>query len=70
MRASGFATTDEEYSLGIIGIARLALVGGEPVGFLSVAVPKVRFDAEVEARVRDLLARTAALLRSDRACGA
>ena len=62
VRASGFATTDEEYSLGIIGIARLATLDGEPVGSFSVAVPKVRFDAEVEARVRDLLARTAALL--------
>ena len=62
VRASGFATTDEEYSLGIIGIARLALRAGEPVGSFSVAVPKVRFDAEIEARVRDLLARTAALL--------
>ncbi len=61
-RETGFATTDEEYSLGIIGIGRLVSIGGEPMGSLSVAVPKVRFDAALEARVCGLLARTAALL--------
>lgn len=62
VRESGFATTDEEYSLGIVGIARLVRVGGEILGSLSVAMPKVRYDAAVEAKVRDLLARSAATL--------
>ncbi|MCX7676797.1 MAG: IclR family transcriptional regulator [Alteraurantiacibacter sp.] len=61
-RRTGFAMTDEEFSLGIVGIARLVTIGGEPVGSLSVAVPKVRFDDDVHARVADLLERTASLL--------
>ena len=61
-RATGFATTGEEYSLGIVGIARLVRSGGEILGSLSVAMPKVRYDAAVEARVFDLLARSAAAL--------
>ena len=63
-RKTGFATTDEEYSRGIEGIARLVTMNGEAVGSLSVAVPKVRFDDEVEARVCDLLERTASLLEA------
>lgn len=63
-RESGFATTDEEYSRGIEGIARLVRIDGNPVGSISVAVPKVRFDAENQQRVRDLLRKTAALLES------
>lgn len=61
-RESGFATTNEEYSRGIEGIARLVRVDGNPVGSISVAMPKVRVDAATEARVRDLLNKTAALL--------
>ena len=63
-RISGFATTDEEYSRGIEGIARLVTIGGEAVGSLSVAVPKVRYDKEMAARVMDLLGRTASLLEA------
>lgn len=61
-RHTGFAMTDEEFSRGIVGIARLATMGGVPVGSLSVAVPKVRFDDDLHARVADLLERTAGLL--------
>lgn len=61
-RRTGFAMTDEEFSLGIIGIARLVTIDGEAVGSLSVAVPKVRFDDDLHARVADLLDRTAGLL--------
>jgi IclR family acetate operon transcriptional repressor len=64
IRETGFATTDEEYSRGIEGISRLVRIGGKPVGSLSVAVPKVRFDKAVEARVADLLEKTAALLEA------
>lgn len=62
IRETGFATTDEEYSRGIEGIGRLVRIGGTPVGSLSVAVPKVRFDRAVETRVNDLLEKTTALL--------
>ncbi|GAA0271508.1 IclR family transcriptional regulator [Alteraurantiacibacter aestuarii] len=61
-RKTGYAMTDEEFSLGIVGIGRLVTIGGEAVGSLSVAVPKVRFDDDLHARVADLLERTASLL--------
>lgn len=62
IRADGFATTTDEFSRGIVGTARAVTMDGVPVGSLSVAVPAARFDAGVEARIRDLLARTATLL--------
>ncbi|TIX49568.1 IclR family transcriptional regulator [Alteraurantiacibacter aquimixticola] len=61
-RKTGFAMTDEEFSLGIVGIGRLVTMDGAPVGSLSVAVPKVRFTDDLHARVADLLDRTASLL--------
>lgn len=61
----GFAVTDEEYSLGIRGIARVVRVGGEVVGSLSIGVPKARFDETTQNRAMDLLAKTAALLETD-----
>ncbi len=64
-RKTGFAMTDEEYSLGIVGIGRLVTMAGAPVGSLSVAVPKVRFDDDLHARVADLLERTASLLEDN-----
>ncbi|GGD65508.1 helix-turn-helix domain-containing protein [Erythrobacter arachoides] len=62
IRDRGFASTEDEYSRGIVGTARVVRVGGEPVGSLSVAVPRARFDAALEARICDLLDKTAALL--------
>ncbi|WAT17509.1 IclR family transcriptional regulator [Aurantiacibacter sp. MUD11] len=64
IRETGFATTDEEYSRGITGIARLVTIDGNPVGSISVAVPKVRFDETTEAQICDMLRKTAALLES------
>jgi len=63
-RRTGFAQTDEEFSLGIRGIGRVATIGGEPVGSLSVGVPKARFDEAMQRRAMDLLARTAGLLET------
>jgi IclR family transcriptional regulator, acetate operon repressor len=62
VRRTGFAHTDEEYSLGINGTGRAVLVSGKVVGALSVAIPKVRFTAELGERAKDLLSRTTALL--------
>src|SRR5436190_13047382 len=62
IRQTGFAVTDEEFSLGIRGIGRIVTVGGEAVGALSVAVPKARFDETTQARITHLLERTASLL--------
>lgn len=62
IRKTGFSLTDEEFSLGIRGIGRVVTVGGEPVGALSVAVPKARLDESTQTRVMHLLERTASLL--------
>jgi len=64
VRRTGFAQTDEEFSLGIRGVARVVTVGGEPVGSLSVGIPTARFDEAMQRRVTDLLERTAGLLES------
>jgi IclR family acetate operon transcriptional repressor len=39
-------------------------IGGEPVGALSVAIPKARFDNDTRRRAMDLLERTAGLLET------
>jgi len=62
IRKRGYSVTDEEYSLGINGVGRAVTIGGEVVGALSVAIPKVRFDPALEKRAADLLEKTAALL--------
>ncbi len=62
VRRAGFALTDEEYSVGIRGIACVVRIGGEPVGSLSVGIPKARFDETTQRRALDLLERTAGLL--------
>lgn len=64
VRKTGFAFTDEEFSLGIIGIGRVVTIGGEPAGALSVAIPKVRCDDALRLRIMDLLERTAGLLET------
>ena len=64
VRRTGFSWADEEFSLGIIGIGRVVTSGGEPIGALSVAIPKVRCDEPTRRRIEDLLERTAALLES------
>jgi len=64
VRKRGYALTDEEYSLGIRGIGRVVTIGGEPVGSLSVGIPKARFDDAALLRATDLLERTSALLES------
>jgi IclR family acetate operon transcriptional repressor len=63
-RRTGFSWADEEFSLGIVGIGRAVTMGGEAVGALSVAIPKVRCDQATRRRIEDLLERTAALLES------
>jgi len=64
VRKTGFSNTDEEFSLGIIGIGRAVTMGGETVGALSVAIPKVRCDDAARRRIEDLLERTAGLLET------
>lgn len=66
IRETGIACTREEHTPGIVGLGRAATTDGDVVGAFSVAIPVVRFDAEVERRVSDLLARTAGLLAAER----
>lgn len=66
IRATGIARTREEHTPGIVGLGRVATIEGEVVGAFSVAIPIVRFNAEVEHRASDLLARTAGLLAAAR----
>jgi IclR family acetate operon transcriptional repressor len=40
IRKDGFSFTDEEFSLGIVGIGRAVTIAGEAVGALSVAIPR------------------------------
>jgi IclR family transcriptional regulator, acetate operon repressor len=63
-RKTGFSVTDEEFSLGIVGIGRAVTMDGQTVGALSVAIPKVRCDDAARRRIEDLLERTAALLET------
>ena len=63
-RKTGFSWADEEFSLGIIGIGRVVTSGGEVIGALSVAIPKVRCDDGTSRRIEDLLERTAGLLET------
>jgi IclR family acetate operon transcriptional repressor len=62
IRQSGVARTTSEYSVGIEGLARAVVSGGEVVGALAVAIPSVRFDEGVERRVGALLTHTAGML--------
>ena len=64
IRRTGFAQTDEEYTLGIAGIARVVTSGGAIAGALSVAMPKARFDPAAERRIATLLQKTASLLEA------
>lgn len=60
--AEGFAAAREEATVGIVGTAVPARIDGAFVGAFSVAIPAVRFDAALEARVRAALLRAASAL--------
>lgn len=64
IRRTGFAVTDEEYSLGIHSIGHAVSMNGEVVGSLSVAIPKVRLTDALEKQAYELLARTSGLLET------
>lgn len=66
VRRDGIARTREEHTPGIAGIARAAIVDGEPLGAFSIAMPLARFDAAMERRAIRLLDRSVGLLQGDR----
>ena len=63
-RAAGIAETDEEYSLGIHGMACIVMAGDLPVGALAVAIPKVRLSSDRRDQAIRLLQRGATMLHS------
>jgi IclR family acetate operon transcriptional repressor len=64
IRKTGIARTREEHTPGIQGIGCAVTIDGELLGAFSVAIPSVRFDAEVEHHAAELLKRTVALLEA------
>lgn len=60
--ADGIAVAREEATVGIVGTAVPVRLDGTFVGVFSVAVPAVRFNAALEARVRQALLRAASAL--------
>lgn len=62
VRATGFGYSREEYGLGIIGIATAVHSRGRTVGALGVAMPSVRYTAELDIRIRRELAQAASAI--------
>ncbi len=61
----GICVAREEATPGICGVAVPVWTDGQLCGALSVAVPAVRFDSVMEARVRTLLQRAASAIQGD-----
>lgn len=55
VRARGLASTDEEFTLGVSGLAQVAMLDGTPVGAFAVALPKLRYTDEVKSAIVDRL---------------
>lgn len=55
VREDGFGYSYEEYSLGIIGVAAPVRRSGQVVGAVSVALPSVRHNPEMDGRIRRAL---------------
>lgn len=66
-RDEQLASSHEEFTVGIIGVAAPVLLGDEIVGAINFAIPAARFDDELAANVRQKLrqaaARAATILR-------
>ncbi len=62
VRDTGFALTDEEFTLGVCGIARVVRIDGVAVGALAVALPKLRHNAEARAQIMDRLTAACAAI--------
>jgi IclR family transcriptional regulator, acetate operon repressor len=60
-RQAGIAETDEEFTLGIHGIACIVKAGDEPVGALSVAIPKARLTPDHHREAIRLLQHAATM---------
>jgi DNA-binding IclR family transcriptional regulator len=64
VRKSGFASSHQEWTPGIVGIGVPLLdVAGAPLGSINVAIPSARFDAAKENHVKKALLRSCEELR-------
>jgi DNA-binding IclR family transcriptional regulator len=57
--AVGFAYSVEEYTKGVVGIARAVVAGDRVIGAVNFAVPTARFGRQLELDAQRILARTA-----------
>jgi IclR family acetate operon transcriptional repressor len=62
IRREGLAEAHEENTKGICGLGCAAWLDGQLVGAFAVAIPEVRFDAEIAKKARAALGRAAASL--------
>ena len=62
VRDTGFAFTDEEYTLGVCGIARVVRIDGVAAGALAVALPKLRYTPDARAQIMDRLTAACAAI--------
>lgn len=62
IRRDGIAEAHEENTKGICGMACTAWLDGQLVGAFAVAIPAVRFDAQIAQKARTALGRAAASL--------
>jgi DNA-binding IclR family transcriptional regulator len=63
IRAAGYGTDEEEYTVGVRCVAvPVRDQGGQVIAAMSVSVPVIRFDDQVSARARGLLLEAAAEL--------
>ncbi|AJP70678.1 IclR family transcriptional regulator [Sphingomonas hengshuiensis] len=66
VREAGWAFTDEEFTLGVCGMARTVVIAGAPVGALAIALPKLRYTEAVKVDSMERLLRACtALARED-----
>ena len=62
VRESGWAFTDEEFTLGVCGLAHAVMIDGATVGALAVALPKLRYTDAVKAEIMERLSRACEVL--------
>lgn len=55
VRDTGFAFTNDEYTPGVCGIARVVRIDGAAAGALAVALPRLRYTQEVRAQIIERL---------------
>jgi DNA-binding IclR family transcriptional regulator len=57
--STGFAYSIEEFTKGVVGIARTVALDGNVIGAVNFAIPAVRFDKELDLKAQRVLTATA-----------